>query len=70
MFVAVYGFPSTVTVTTAVASSTEPVNCGVVSFVVRKFTVTTGAVVSMTNSFEVESFPVLPAGSVALAATS
>ena len=42
-----YAVPAMVTVTTAVGSSIDPVNTGVLSLVVKLSTATSGAVVSM-----------------------
>ena len=69
LLVAARVWPPTVTEMVAAASFTVPLNGGVPSLVVRVFTVTTGAVVSIVSSFAVPSLPMLPAASVAVTAT-
>ncbi len=64
LLVAVRVCPLTVTLMVAPASFTAPLRAGVVSLVVRVFTVTVGAVTSMVSSLEVLSVPVLLALSV------
>ena len=68
-FVAAWVWPPTVTLIVAAGSLTVPERAGRLSKVARVFTATVGAVVSIVSSFVVPSLPVLPAVSVAEAAT-
>ena len=69
LFVAARVWPLTTTEIVAELSFTVPVRDGVVSLVVRAFTVIVGAAVSIVSSLAVLSVPALPAASVAVTAT-
>ncbi len=69
LFVAGFVWPLTVTEIVAPGSLTVPVSAGVLSAVLRVFTVTVGADVSMVSSLVVASVPTFDAASVARTTT-